>query len=109
MGEEKVMICPVCGHKFNDIATLAEHLRKHAEEDKRRKEEEEKRRLADQRKVDEAKLETLKKAYEVSMNAFVEAKENFEKKYGVTKTVESDDFFNVLHEILYPYSWRTHL
>lgn len=84
--ENTTMICPVCGKEFSNIHTFAEHLSQHSREEKRRKEEEEKQRKADQKKVDAAKLELLRKGYLDTYAEYVKAKNKYEENYGKEET-----------------------
>ena len=89
MGENSVsvgFICPVCGKEFSTIHEYATHMKWHSEDEKKREAEEEKKRLEGQKKVDAAKLEKLRKAYEVARTEWLEAQEEYEEKYGVKGT-----------------------
>lgn len=79
-------ICPVCGKSFSDIHAYAAHLNEHSTEVKKREAEEEKKRFEDQKKVDAAKVEKLRKAYVAALEVYAAAQREYEEKYGIEGT-----------------------
>lgn len=76
------MVCPICNKMFNNVIAFAEHMTQHSKEEKKRREEEEKQRKADQKKLDAARLEKLKKMYEDAYTTYLQAKEKYIDNYG---------------------------
>ena len=87
---KKGFSCPVCGKIFEDVHTFASHIKTHSDEAKKREEEENKRRLEDQKKVDKANLEKLKKISEDAYSAYITAKEKYIEKYNENYPIEFD-------------------
>lgn len=97
-------VCPICRKEFNDVHSYAEHINWHSEEDKKKKSEEERQRKADQKKLDTARLEKLRKMYEDAYSQYAEAKEKYIDDYGETED-HFPDIFNLLKTI-YDNGWR---
>ena len=85
-----VYVCPVCNTSFSDISAFAIHMKNHADVEKKRKEEEEKKRKADQKKVDAARVEKLKKMYEDAAAQYLKAKEKYESDYAESYFADGD-------------------
>ena len=101
----KVMMCPVCGKGIVGIHDYAKHMNEHSEEIKRKAEEEERQRKEDQKKVDTARLEKLKKMYEDAYSNYIKAKEKYIDSYGEdAKHVDLDGLLDFLSN--FP-TWRS--
>ena len=75
-------VCPVCNKVFSNLHEYANHIKMHSNEEKKREEEEKKKRLEDQKKVDCANLEKLRKMYEDAYSNYLKEKEKYVDKYG---------------------------
>lgn len=75
-------VCPVCKKAFSNLHEYANHMKMHSDEEKKREEEEKKKRLEDQKKVDYANLEKLRKMYEDAYSKYLKEKEKYVDKYG---------------------------
>ena len=81
------IICPLCGEEFSDVHVFAQHAQTHSEDEKRRVREEEQRRIDDQRKYDAAKLAKLREEYELALEKYSTAKEDYAKKYATNSQI----------------------
>lgn len=76
--------CPVCNEVFYNLGDFASHVNHHIEEEKKAKEIEEMLRKKQERERDEVQLKELYEAYRLSYQNYSTAKDNFNKKYGLT-------------------------
>ena len=88
-------VCPICREEFDNVHSYAEHINQHSEEEKKKKVEEERQRKADQKKLDVARLEKLRKMYEDAYSQYAKAKEKYIDDYGEIED-NLPDTFNLL-------------